>query len=94
VDSLGVRQVLRFGRIDYKPEGNALPTRFTLTAARDADTVRLDVDVRHALTTDMSAAAFRRTFVQMRGKFELRGKLAGQPIADTGEGFFETYLTR
>ncbi len=94
VDSLGVRQVLRFGRIDYRPEGSALPTRFTLTAGRDADTIRLDVDVRHALTTDMSAAAFRRTFVQMRGAFKLRGKLDGRPVADTGEGFFETYLTR
>jgi hypothetical protein len=30
----------------------------------------------------------------MRGGFKLRGKLAGQPIADAGEGFFETYLTR
>ncbi len=94
VDSLGVRQVLRFGRIDYRLEGSALPRRFTLTAARDADTVHLDVDVQHALASDMSAAAFRRTFVQMRGGFKLRGKLAGQPIADAGEGFFETYLTR
>ena len=94
VDSLGVRQVLRFGRIDYRPEGSALPARFTLTAGRDADTVRLDVDVKHALTTDMSAAAFRRTFVQMRGEFRLNGRLGGRPIADTGEGFFETYLTR
>jgi hypothetical protein len=94
VDSLGVRQVLRFGRIDYRPEGVALPTRFTLTAARDADTIHLAVDVRHALTTDMSAAAFRRTFVQMRGGFALKGKLAGRTITDAGEGFFETYLTR
>ncbi len=87
VDSLGVRQVLRFGRIDYDGGGNSPPSRFALTATRDADTVRLAVDVRHALTTD-------RTFVQMRGSYTLLGKLAGRPISDAGEGFFETYLTR
>jgi len=86
VDSLGVRQVLRFGRIDYDGGGNSPPSRFALTATRDADTVRLAVDVRHALATD--------TFVQMRGSYTLLGKLAGRPISDAGEGFFETYLTR
>jgi hypothetical protein len=94
VDSLGVRQVLRFGRIRYNPEGIALPTRFALTTVRDADTVRLDVDVQHTLATDMSAAAFHRTFVQMRGRFELTGRLDGRQVTDAGQGFFETYLTR
>ena len=56
VDSLGVRQVLRFGRIDYDGGGTSPPSRFALTATRDADTVRLAVDVRHVITTD-------RTFV-------------------------------
>jgi hypothetical protein len=94
VDSLGVRQVLRFSRIDYKPGGIAVPTRFTLVATRDVDTVRLDIDVQHTLATRMSAAAFRRTFLQMRGPFRLAGKLSGQTITDAGEGFFETYLSR
>ena len=61
---------------------------------RDADTVHLRVDVRHVLATDMSAAAFRRTFLQMRGSWALKGRLGGGPISDAGEGFFETYLTR
>ena len=37
---------------------------------------------------------FRRTFVQMRGAYTLRGKLSGRALSDEGEGFFETYLTR
>jgi hypothetical protein len=94
VDSLGVRQVLRFARIDYTPGGIALPRQFSLVAARDADTVHLDVDVQHTLSTDMSAATFRRTFVQMRGAFKLAGKVTGRTITDAGEGFFESYLTR
>jgi hypothetical protein len=101
VDSLGVRQVLRFGQIAYEGAAPALgargvsaPERFTLTGSRDADTVRLEVRVRHAFATDMSATTFRRVFLQMRGAFELRGSIAGERVADAGEGFFETYLTQ
>jgi hypothetical protein len=101
VDSMGVRQVLRFGRIEYEGSrpaagapGATAPARFTLTGTRDADTVRLRVEVRHAFATDMSAASFRRVFLQMRGAFELRGRVAGEAVVEEGEGFFETYLTR
>jgi hypothetical protein len=99
-DSLGVRQVLRFGRIQYQgrlpaqgAQGVSAPSRFVLVGTRDADTVRLMVDVTHAFATDMSAASFRRVFLQMRGAFELRGRVAGEAVRDSGEGFFETYLT-
>jgi hypothetical protein len=70
------------------------PTRFTLTGARGADSVRLEVKVEHALATDMRASSFRRTFLQMRGRFELRGRVAGQEVSDSGQGFFETYVGR
>jgi hypothetical protein len=30
----------------------------------------------------------------MRGAFTLAGRVAGTPVTDEGEGFFETYLTR
>ena len=100
VDSLGVRQVLRFGRIEYLgarsaegASGVAAPERFTLVGTRDSDTLRLAVEVDHALATDMSATTFRRVFLQMRGRFALRGRLAGEQVADSGQGFFETYLT-
>jgi len=101
VDSLGVRQVLRFGRIGYEgtqpaagASGATAPRRFMLTGTRGADSVRLSVDVEQALATDMSAASFRRTFLQMRGRFQLSGKVAGAAVSDTGRGFFETYVTR
>jgi len=101
VDSLGVRQVLRFGRVAYEGEQPAAgaraalaPRRFSLVGTRGADSVTLTVDVEHALATDMSAASFRRRFFQMRGRFELRGRLAGTEIGDTGRGFFETYRSR
>ena len=100
VDSLGVRQVLRFGRIDYQgsraaqgaPDATA-PERFTLLGTRAADTVSLSVRVDHALATEMSAAGFRRVFLQMRGRFSLRGRVGGAELSDAGDGFFETYLT-
>jgi hypothetical protein len=101
VDSLGVRQVLRFSAIAYEGEqpvtgasGVTAPRRFTLTGTRGADTVHLAVEVEHALATDMRAASFRRAFLQMRGRFALRGKLAGREVSDSGRGFFETYVPR
>jgi hypothetical protein len=99
VDSLGVKQVLRFDRIRYagaRLTSGAVkaraPTRFTLVAAREADTLRLDVDVADALGTRMGAGGFRRVFLQMRGCFTVRGKLLGDIVADSGTGFFETYV--
>lgn len=99
-DSLGVRQVLRFGRIQYqggRPAAGApgvlAPERFSLVGTRGGDTLRLAVHVDHALATDMSAGTFRRVFLQMRGRFSLSGRLGGADLSDAGEGFFETYLT-
>ena len=101
VDSLGVRRVLRFRRIDYEgalaadgARGVSAPERFTLVGTWEQDTVTLRVRVAHALATDMSAGSFRRTFLQMRGEFSLRGRLSGAAVQDEGQGFFETYLTR
>jgi hypothetical protein len=98
VDSLGVLQVLRFDRIDYQGTkgaagvaGSTAPERFQLLATRGADTVHLQVEVDHALATEMEATSFRRYFLQMRGRFHLEGRLAGTMIADSGSGFFETY---
>jgi hypothetical protein len=100
-DSLGVRRVLRFGRIDYRGDRPAdglprarAPRRFTLEATWEADTVRLAVEVDHALASEVSASTHRRVFLQMRGRFELSGAVMGDSLADRGEGFFETYLTR
>lgn len=101
VDSLGVRQVLRFGRIAYEGNqpasgaaGASAPRRFTLVAARGMDSVALAVEVEHALASEMSASSFQRVFLQMRGRFRLRGRVAGLLVSDTGQGFFETYRLR
>jgi hypothetical protein len=101
VDSLGVRQVLQFDRLAYQgtepaegAPGAVAPARFSLTAGRGADSLRLAVEVEHALATDMTGLAFRRVFFQMRGRFRLEGRLAGQQVSDTGRGFFETYRAR
>jgi hypothetical protein len=101
VDSLGVKQVLRFSRISYAGareasgiRGLVAPANFSLLATRDADTLTLSVKVVDALGTEMGASGFRRVFLQMRGRFTLTGKLIGQEVADSGTGFFETYVPR
>jgi hypothetical protein len=99
VDSLGVRQVLRFRDIVYSgaipasgQAGARAPARLDLVAARDADTVRLGVRVTDAQATRMRAAGLSRLFIQMRGRWQLGGRIAGEAVADSGEGFFETFL--
>ncbi|HEU5169067.1 MAG TPA: hypothetical protein VFU46_00945 [Gemmatimonadales bacterium] len=99
VDSLGVRQVLRFRQIAYagsRPAGGEraarAPERFHLLAARDADTVRLAVAVTDAQATRMGAEGLERWFLQMRGRWRLEGRIAGEAVADSGAGFFETYV--
>jgi len=101
VDSLGVRQVLEFDRLVYDgalpaqgPPNAVAPARFSLRAGRSADTVRLTAQIEHALATEMGGSAFQRLFFQMRGRFELEGRLGGVPVSDTGRGFFETYRNR
>jgi hypothetical protein len=101
VDSLGVSQVLRFGKIAYEGSqpasgvpGEVAPRRFRLLATRGTDSVALAVEVEHALATEMSANSFRRLFLQLRGRFSLIGRVAGAQVSDSGRGFFETYRTR
>ena len=97
-DSLGVLQVLRFAAIRYEGKlraGGAPvdgPARFTLLAARDADTVRVAVTVASSEATSQQAGGLERIFLQLRGHFRLEGRIAGRAITDEGDGFFETYL--
>lgn len=99
VDSLGVRQILRFNTIDYRGSqpaaglpGALAPRTFGLVASRLADTVHLEVDVADGLASKMGVGGMQRAFLQMRGNFTLQGKVDGQAVADTGQGFFETYV--
>jgi len=94
-----VNQVLRFNQIRYQGAGpvagsrrTIAPARFTLVGAREADTIQLDVQVGDVMATEMRASKFRRTFLQMHGRFTLAGRVAGETVADSGTGFFETYV--
>jgi hypothetical protein len=98
VDSLGVKQVLRFSRIRYRgtrPVSGAKassPENFDLLATSNSDTLRLAVRVTDALATEAGTTDFRRVFLQMRGRFTVSGRVLGEVLADTGSGFFETYV--
>jgi hypothetical protein len=101
VDSLGVEQVLRFGKIGYQglrpasgTVGATSPERFAIVANRESDTLRLEVRVVDALATETGSDGFRRVFLQMRGRFSLSGRVLGKAVADSGTGFFETYVSR
>lgn len=87
VDSLGVQQVMRFGRINYH-----LPDGFDLVARHDTDSLVLRVRVLDTQKTVSQTAGFGRVFLQMRGAFSLRGRLGAQEVSDSGMGFFETYV--
>jgi hypothetical protein len=99
LDSLGVVQVLRFDSIQYSGARRAAgasrttaPARFSLDAIREADTLHLNVQVNDALATRMGTSRLQRVFLQLRGHFALSGRLLGRTVADTGSGFFETYV--
>jgi hypothetical protein len=68
------------------------PAWFEIVAGRDADSIRLTVDVEDALASRMRAAGLARHFLQLRGRFAVRGRIAGDVVADSGGGFFETYV--
>ncbi len=99
VDSLGVRQVLRFGRIVYRGEsavrgmpGLVAPRGFTIRASRNRDSLAVTVDVLRVQATPTGIAGTGRIFLQMRGAFRLSGRLLGMTVADSGLGFFETFV--
>lgn len=100
LDSLGVRQVLRFRDVSYRgaraatgAPGTPAPERFTLGAVREADSVRLDVRVRDAQASP-AGTGDSLWFLQMRGDFRIGGTIGGRAVADSGAGFFETYVPR
>ena len=81
----------RFRDVRYAGALATAPSAFVLTAAREGDTLRLSVTVRDALSSATAAADFHRYFIQMRGGFRVTGRLAGNAVADSGAGFFETW---
>lgn len=99
VDSLGMRQALRFSSIEPRGEipvpgepGVMAPRQLVLTARRRDDWARLEIDVQSVQATRTGTAGLERFFLQMRGTFSLQGVLGGEAISDRGAGFFETYV--
>jgi len=98
VDSLGVRQILRAGEVSYQravasaATAGGYPTGFSFVATRDADTVRVTARIADVQATGRTAAGMGLSFLQMRGVFELEGKVGGVAVKDEGTGFFETYV--
>jgi hypothetical protein len=99
LDSLGVKQVLRFDRVHYRGSRRASgsaqassPTEFEIRGTREADSVRIAIRVTDALATGMETGTYRRVFLQMRGRFRLSGRVWGETVSDSGMGFFETYV--
>jgi hypothetical protein len=105
VDSLGFRAVFRPAKVTYEDgrqivvDGRTIsvPSRATFSDARDADTLRVTLDIEDAIGTDtrknptaLSTVALPY-FVQMKGTATISGRVDGQPVAGQGTGFFETY---
>jgi hypothetical protein len=97
-DSLGVRQVLRFAAIEQAGSsavagraGLAAPATLRLVAWQGTDSVTVSVRITAVHATEMGSAGFARVFLQMRGEFELEGRIGGSAVRDRGEGFFETW---
>lgn len=99
VDSLGVRQILRARTVRYSGThphaaryGVAAPARFEFLAARGRDSVTLRATILDFQATSGVAAGKGRRFLQMRGEFTLEGRVGAAEVADSGMGFFETYV--
>lgn len=107
VDSLGVRQILRAHAIRYSgalpppgTRGATAPAGLRFTAAREDDTVEVTATIHDAQATvpggprtqTRDGATPRPSFLQLRGTFRLEGRVGGRAIADSGTGFFETYV--
>lgn len=99
VDSLGVLQVLRIREIAFEDErplrgfpGTTAPRGLRILATRDSDSLSVDVEVTDLHATRREPGA--PVFLQMRGRWVLEGRVAGQAVRDEGTGFFETWRGR
>ncbi len=99
VDSLGVRQVYRFDRVERigsRPipgaSGIRAPDTLRLVAARKSDSVWVRIAIEDAAATQSGGLSIQRWFLQLRGRWWLTGRAAGATVADSGRGFFEIWL--
>jgi hypothetical protein len=101
VDSLGVQQVYRFDRVE-RLGGQSLPgmgellapDSLRLVASTATDTLRLVIRLEGGAASPAATPGVDRVFLQLRGTWRLQGSAAGRVVADSGSGFFETWLAR
>ena len=104
VDSLGFKAVMRPATITYDDARTTIvagreirvPLHAVFADVRDADTLRVELDIEDAIATDMRQSIQRPSFggpffIQMKGTATISGRLGGDPVSGTGTGFFETY---
>lgn len=105
VDSLGFRAVFRPAKVNYEDgrqivvDGRTIsvPSRATFSDVRDADTLRVTLNIEDAIGTDTrkSPSALSTValpyFIQMKGTATISGRVDGSPLSGTGTGFFESY---
>lgn len=107
IDSLGFRALFRPSAIAYE-DGREItvggrrlrvPSRATMTDAREADSLEIEVIVDDAIGSHAAAGIAggetlrlaRPYFIQMKGRVLVRGRALGAPFSGEGTGFFETW---
>lgn len=100
-DSLGVRQLYRFDSVEHLGSrdvpgmpGIVAPESLRINASRLGDSLRIDVRVVDVAASRSPVAGPGRVFLQMRGQWKATGTAAGVAVADSGTGFFETWVNR
>jgi hypothetical protein len=98
-DSLGLQQIYRFdavrrigGRSVPGMPGIVAPESLRITAARLGDTLDVRIRVTDVTSSRSMAAGPDRVFLQMRGAWRATGTAGGLAVADSGTGFFETWV--
>ena len=100
-DSLGVQQIYRFDAVERfgaqavaGMPGVSAPDSLRIRASRLDDTLRISVRIVDVAASRSMVAGPDRVFLQMRGVWRATGTAAGVAIADSGSGFFETWVRR
>ena len=98
-DSLGVQQIFRFDAVTQFGArdvpgypGIVGPDSLMIVAAHGNDTLRIVVRIADVAGSRSVAAGPGRIFLQMRGRWRVRGTAAGVAVSDSGTGFFETWV--
>lgn len=98
-DSSGVAQVYRFESVERLGEravpgmpGVMAPDSLRLIATAAADTLRVAIRIDEATGSISGTTGPGIVFLQMRGHWRASGSAGGVAVADSGSGFFETWI--